>query len=151
MHESDRVLGALVPVELESLYERTGTVPHSGDRDSDLLHLHLLLRLMTNSNLAIRKIAQPVPPDVECACPNDVQLIIHSGSNSSVGVLFEGDRGRFFVNRGRVTGKPAEELVDNPLPEDAIVKAYGGRNPGNHMRNFFECVRERALPISDVF
>ncbi len=88
---------------------------------------------------------------VECACPNDVTLTITSGKNTGVGVLFEGDKGRIFVNRGRVSGKPVEELKDKPLPEDAMTKAYGGRKPGDHMRNFVECMRERAQPISDVF
>ena len=88
---------------------------------------------------------------ITCACPNNVELIIRSTEQESVGVLFEGDRGRIFVNRGRISGKPVEELADHPLPEDALVKAYGGRQPGSHMGNFFECVRERVQPISDVF
>ena len=88
---------------------------------------------------------------IECACPNDVKMVISSANRKSIGVLFEGDKGRFFVNRGRVSGKPAEELADNPLPEDAMTKVYGGRKPGNHLRNFFDCMRERAQPISDVF
>ena len=88
---------------------------------------------------------------VECQCPNDVEMVIRSTENTSVGVLFEGDRGRIFVNRGRVSGKPVNQLVDDPLPEDAIRQVYGGREPGNHMRNFFESVRDRSLPISDVF
>lgn len=89
--------------------------------------------------------------DIKCACPNDVEMVIRSAENTSVGVLFEGEKGRIFVNRGRVSGKPVEQLVDNPLPEDAIQKVYGGKQPGNHMRNFFECARERKQPISDVF
>ena len=78
-------------------------------------------------------------------------MIIRSTKSESVGLLFEGDRGRIFVNRGRVSGKPVEQLADDPLPEDAIVKVYGGRQPGNHMRNFIESVRDRVQPISDVF
>jgi hypothetical protein len=62
------------------------------------------------------------------------------------GVLFEGDAGRLYVNRGRITGKPVEELAANPLPSDA-VKLY---ESNDHMGNFFACVKSRAKPISDV-
>ena len=89
--------------------------------------------------------------EIQCACPNDAEMIIRSTAGESVGVLFEGEKGRLFVNRGRVSGKPVEQLSENPLPEDAIKKIYGPRQPGNHMRNFFDCVRSRDQPISDVF
>ena len=36
------------------------------------------------------------------------------------GVLFEGTKGRILVNRGRLTGKPVEDLATNPLPEGAM-------------------------------
>ena len=32
-----------------------------------------------------------------------------------------------------------------------MTKLYRGKKPGDHMRNFFECVKDRSLPISDVF
>ncbi|MGL4514444.1 MAG: Gfo/Idh/MocA family protein [Lacipirellulaceae bacterium] len=66
------------------------------------------------------------------------------------GILFEGERGKLFVNRGKLTGKPVEELATNPLPEDAITKLYGRPAPASHMADFFECVRTRQTPISDV-
>ena len=67
-----------------------------------------------------------------------------------------GDKGRIFVNRKKLVGKPVEDLADNPLPEDAISNAYrgmpleqgGGRTA--HWGNFLHCVRERKTPISDV-
>jgi hypothetical protein len=65
--------------------------------------------------------------------------------------MFEGTEGRFFVNRGKITGKPVEDLKDNPLPEDALTKLYKGKKPGNHMQNFFDCVMTREQPISDVY
>ena len=81
--------------------------------------------------------------------PDDVEMTIrHDTSN---GILLEGTKGRIFVSRGSLKGKPVEELADNPLPEDAITKLYKGKQPGDHMRNFFECVKTRELPISDVF
>lgn len=67
------------------------------------------------------------------------------------GVLFEGSKGRLFVNRERVSGTAVEELEQNPLPEDALRKAYKGHAPTHHMKNYFDCIRTREQPISDVF
>ena len=33
------------------------------------------------------------------------------------GILFEGDDGRIFVNRGRLTGKPVEEMTEDDNKE----------------------------------
>lgn len=66
------------------------------------------------------------------------------------GIMFEGERGRFFVNRGKLTGKPVEDLEANPLPEDSLSKLYGGKVPNSHMGNFMECVKTREKPASDV-
>jgi predicted dehydrogenase len=67
------------------------------------------------------------------------------------GILFEGDKGRIHVNRERIKGKPFEELKENPLPDDAIVQVYKGKQPTGHMANFFDCVKSREEPIADVF
>ena len=37
------------------------------------------------------------------------------------GIMFIGDQGRVFVNRGGAYGKAVEELKDNPLPADAVA------------------------------
>lgn len=85
--------------------------------------------------------------------PGGTEMVIrHSGDN---GVLIEGDRGRIFVNRSRLTGKPVEDLVSHPLPEDAISKVYKGLPMEHnarkaHWANFLHCVRNRVEPISDV-
>lgn len=89
---------------------------------------------------------------VECKFANGAELIIlDNHPEFDNGVLIEGDQGRLFVNRGKLTGKPIEELRDKPLPADAISKVYQGKQHGHHMRNFFECVKTREQPISDVF
>ncbi len=62
------------------------------------------------------------------------------------GIMFIGDRGRVFVNRGGVYGAAAEELKGNPLPSDAW-RAY--RN-ADHMADFFECVKTRKQPCATV-
>ena len=74
--------------------------------------------------------------------------IRHDGGN---GILFEGTDGRIAVNRGRLTGKPVEELETNPLPDGALEKVYKNRSLTNHFANFFEAARDRTEPISDVF
>jgi len=77
------------------------------------------------------------------------------------GIMFECADGRFFVNRGKITGAPAEELGENPLPESAFTALYDGPGAasrdddhegrsGSHMENFFNCVKSRETPISDV-
>ena len=81
--------------------------------------------------------------------PNDVEMIItNEGDN---GILFEGTEGRFFVNRGKITGKPVEDLKDNPLPEGALEEVFGGRISENHSANFIESMNSREQPISDVW
>ncbi len=81
--------------------------------------------------------------------PNNVEMIITSEGDN--GILFEGTEGRFFVNRGKISGKPVEDLKEKPLPEDAIEKIYGGKVSENHTANFIEGMKARKQPISDVW
>ena len=74
--------------------------------------------------------------------------IRHDGGN---GILFEGTKGRIFVNRGRLSGEPVEDLKNNPLPNGALERAYKNRPLVDHFSNFFESVRDRKEPISDVY
>ena len=83
----------------------------------------------------------------------DVELLItHAGDN---GILFEGESGRIFVNRGKLVGKPVEQLKDNPLPDGAIARIYRGmpmklNDRPAHWANFVHAMDQRTLPISDV-
>ncbi|MBI1346798.1 twin-arginine translocation signal domain-containing protein [bacterium] len=87
--------------------------------------------------------------NIRVAMPNDVEMIITSEGDN--GILFEGTEGRFFVNRGKITGKPVEDLKENPLPEGAIEAVYGGPVSSNHTANFIEGMHARKQPISDVW
>ncbi|KAA5539286.1 Gfo/Idh/MocA family oxidoreductase [Roseiconus nitratireducens] len=87
------------------------------------------------------------------AYPGDTEMIIRNDTDN--GVLITGDKGKIFVNRGKLVGKPVEDLADNPLPEGAIAKAYKnlpmeGNGRSAHWANFLYCARERKEPISDV-
>lgn len=85
--------------------------------------------------------------------------VLDDGRN---GVLFEGESGRLFANRGTVAGVAVDQLQDDPLPRDQF-ELYEHDNLTrpprsgkldaiiNHMGNFFDCVRSRQQPISDVF
>ncbi len=81
---------------------------------------------------------------------NGSKMIVRHGPDN--GVWFEGENGRIFVNRGRISGKPIEEMTetDKQWLEEEVRKLYKGRELRGHMNNFFECVKERAEPISDV-
>ena len=86
---------------------------------------------------------------IAVAMPNDVELIITSEGDN--GIRFEGTEGRIFVNRGRLTGKPVEDLEADPLPEGAVEEVYGGPVSENHSANFIAAMRSRRQPISDVW
>ena len=92
----------------------------------------------------------PTTFDVTLTFENGNKIIFCDGPN---GILFEGENGRIFANRGRLTGKPIEELTegDRQWLDGEVVRLYKGKRPGNHMQNFFECVKDRTQPISDVF
>ncbi|MGY8770005.1 MAG: Gfo/Idh/MocA family protein [Pirellulales bacterium] len=81
--------------------------------------------------------------------PNNVEMIIQSEGDN--GILFEGTKGRIFVNRGRISGSPVEALKDNPLPDGAIEDVYGGKVSENHTANFVDSIKSRKQPISDVW
>jgi predicted dehydrogenase len=86
---------------------------------------------------------------IRAEMPNNVELLITSEGDN--GILFEGTTGRFFVNRGKITGAPVEELKTKPLPENAIEDVYGGKVSANHTANFIEAMQSRKQPISDVW
>lgn len=97
--------------------------------------------------------------EVDYEFANGVTMKVQdSGDN---GILFTGDRGRIFVNRGKITGSPVEGLQEKPLNREDW-KVYDSDNFDrpiragkldaivNHMGNFFDCVASRKMPISDI-
>jgi predicted dehydrogenase len=91
----------------------------------------------------------PAEFEVKCTFPRGEELIItHAGRN---GILFEGEKGRFFVNREVLDGTPVQELKDRPLAEELLKRLYKGKRPHDHIANFAECVRDRSQPVSDIY
>ncbi|WP_197531080.1 Gfo/Idh/MocA family protein [Posidoniimonas corsicana] len=98
---------------------------------------------------------------------NGVELDVVDSSDA-VGVdnaiLFEGDQGRYLVNRGKLVGKPVEQLAETGLPLEELDGMYSGLENGGaqltdqghefvvekHVKNFLACLKSRATPISGV-
>jgi len=97
-------------------------------------------------------VAQTFDCTMKFAGGNTIRL--YSGPNE---LIISGEKGRIRVNRGGLTGKPVEELTqaDEERLDQEIVKLCGGwktgGREGDHMQNFFDCIKSRELPISDVF
>jgi predicted dehydrogenase len=68
----------------------------------------------------------------------------------SNGIMFEGTKGRYLVNRGKLVGSPVDTLKSNPLTNDPFETLYSQSKPKSHMGNFFDCIKSRKQPISDV-
>lgn len=91
---------------------------------------------------------------VRCEFPNGVEMIITDNASElgfDNGIMFEAEKGRYFVNRGKLTGTPVEELENNPIPDALLIDLRKGKRLDGHMANFIECVRDRWTPVSDVF
>ncbi|MAT69415.1 MAG: oxidoreductase [Planctomycetaceae bacterium] len=90
---------------------------------------------------------------VECRFEDGPELVIRDSAPDlgfDNGVLFECEGGRFFVNRGKLTGRPIEELESLPLPEETLAALRRGRGVMPHVANFYWSCRERSSPISSA-
>jgi predicted dehydrogenase len=94
---------------------------------------------------------------VTMSYPENVTVVLRSvGKGQTSGILFEGDKGRIFVNRAKLTGLPVEQLAQNPLPSKSPLKysswagRYGKTSVVYHLLNFLEAVRGKAEPISGI-
>jgi predicted dehydrogenase len=87
--------------------------------------------------------------DCDMTLPNGNTIKLVSGPNE---LVIEGELGKIRVNRKSLTGKPIEELsdADKEWLDEEVIKLYKGRQPGSHMGNFFACIKDRSLPVSDV-
>lgn len=82
--------------------------------------------------------------------PSGVEM--HVTSRGDNGLLFEGSKGRFFVNRGKITGQPIEENWDkDQFGDEDLKNLYKGKPFEGHKQNFYRCLSEGGLPVSDVY
>ncbi len=90
--------------------------------------------------------------DYAVYCKYASGIVMNVTSRGDNGILFEGTKGRIFVNRQRITGKPIEEKWDKDHFDDSdLSRLYKDKPAEGHKQNFYRCIREGGLPISDVF
>ena len=92
--------------------------------------------------------------DIECVFENGPVMHVASRSQDGNGILFEGNKGRIHVSRGRIVGKPFEEIKDRipeVFPGEEFNKLSNGKKFEGHKENFISCIRNGGLPISDVY
>jgi predicted dehydrogenase len=92
----------------------------------------------------VQEHAETTPEQIDWLFGNDVPDEIKQYNRD--GVMFIGDSGRIFVNRGGIHGKPVDDLKNDPLPENAW-RSYRSED---HMADFFDCVKTRKQPCSPV-
>jgi predicted dehydrogenase len=80
----------------------------------------------------------------------EVEMTIRSDGRN--GITFTGEKGEIFVSRnggsGKLASKPKEPLKVTP---EQIAEVYKTAMKPDHYGNWIHCIRERKLPVSDVF
>jgi len=87
---------------------------------------------------------------VKCTFASGVEMTVESRGDN--GILFEGSKGRLFVNRGKITGTPIDENRDkDQFGPEQLSELYKGKPFEGHKNNFYRCIGEGGLPVSDVY
>ena len=87
---------------------------------------------------------------IVCTFPGGVEMTVTSRGDN--GILFEGEKAKLFVNRGKIAGTPVEENWDkDKFTADDTAALYRSKPFEGHKHNFYRCIREGGLPVSDVF
>lgn len=140
-----------------------GTMTDWGAHHNDIAYW--AIGLLAPRDVTARHFSEPVPGgynayadyEVNYTYANGVGLQINTTKDDSIfgerlnpqgqrnGIRFEGTDGWIWVNRDEISASD-RDLLRAPLPADA-VRLYASND---HMGNFFDCVRSRALPICDV-
>ncbi len=81
---------------------------------------------------------------------NGQSIRLFSGGNE---IILSGSEDRIRVNRGGITGRIIEQMTrtEREELEQQVYQLYGNKRPTTHMANFFNCVKDRTQPISDVY
>ena len=87
---------------------------------------------------------------VKCTFASGIEMTVESRGDN--GILFEGSKGRMFVNRGKIEGTPIDEQWDkDQFGDEQLRELYKGKPFEGHKNNFYRCISEGGLPVSDVY
>ena len=90
--------------------------------------------------------------DYSVKCKFENGIIMDVTSRGRNGIIFEGSKGRIYVRRGGISGKPIEEKWDEgKYTDEDVTRLYKGKKHEGHKNNFYRCIAEGGLPVSDVF
>jgi predicted dehydrogenase len=93
--------------------------------------------------------------DLKCTFANGVEMFIMDEkpgvTDPDNGILFVGEKRTLFAKRGEIRGNAVEFMKGQPLPESAFLALRNGRELMSHQADFFQCCRDRGMPISDVW
>ena len=99
----------------------------------------------------IEGFARTRPGAYETYTDYDIRLTYENGvvltfeSIPDFDMIFEGEKGEIFVNRGVIKSTP-EDILKEPLTSSDERLPVSD----NHMQNWVDCIRSRALPLTDV-
>lgn len=91
--------------------------------------------------------------EILCRFQDGTELVIRDQAldlGFENGILFECEEGRYFVNRGKLTGGPVEALKTDPLPESLFEQLRKEKPTMSHMENFYRSCLDKSDTISDA-
>jgi len=135
--------------------EETGIDAVEGKQSEFPLGRELVLDyLLGKKSLADLPNSYNVARSFDCVMhlPNGNEINLNSANND---LYLTGEKGHLAVNRNGIRGKFVAELKKNPAGkqwlDEEVAKLYKNKPIRGHIANFFECVKDRSTPISDVF
>jgi len=87
--------------------------------------------------------------NVDLRFPGGVTVSYTDASKNRFGILFKGEKGSVYVNRGLLETQP-ESLMKETIGEREIRLAGHDQEHQSHPWNFIECVKSRKQPLAPI-